>query len=104
MLQTFVNYGLEHWGSDTFGVNLTRRFLCEFMSFFTRYIPSGIIADNVLRHQPIKWNGRDEMEQLLASRKAKDWVTISERFLGKAPETFTFVPKHKSSEAEEDNG
>lgn len=29
MLKEFVNYGLEHWGSDTVGVHKTRRFLCE---------------------------------------------------------------------------
>uniref|UniRef100_T1H094 tRNA-dihydrouridine(47) synthase [NAD(P)(+)] n=1 Tax=Megaselia scalaris TaxID=36166 RepID=T1H094_MEGSC len=29
ILQKFTNYGLEHWGSDTKGVECTRRFLLE---------------------------------------------------------------------------
>ena len=29
MLRLFVNFGLEHWGSDQQGVNNTRRFLLE---------------------------------------------------------------------------
>lgn len=32
MMKTFCNYGLEHWGSDTQGVNQTRRFLLEWQS------------------------------------------------------------------------
>jgi len=36
MLQTFVKYGLEHWGSDALGVNTTRRFLLEWLSFLHR--------------------------------------------------------------------
>lgn len=27
----------------------------------------------------------------------RDWIKISEMFLGKAPEDFFFVPKHKSN-------
>jgi hypothetical protein len=29
----FAEYGLSHWGSDTIGINTTRRFLCESLSF-----------------------------------------------------------------------
>ena len=36
MLRSFVNYGLEHWGSDTQGVDKTRRFLLEWLSFLYR--------------------------------------------------------------------
>ena len=42
MLKRFANYGLEHFGSDQYGVNNTRRFLLEWLSFLCRYIPFGI--------------------------------------------------------------
>jgi tRNA-dihydrouridine synthase 3 len=42
--------------------------------------------------------------QQLASTDSRDWVKISEMFLGKSPEDFEFVPKHKSnSYGAEDN-
>lgn len=49
-----------------------------------------------------KWSGRDELEALLGSTDSADWVKITEMFLGKAPPSFSFIPKHKanSSEAE----
>ena len=36
-------------------------------------------------------------ESLLASPDSRDWVKISEMFLGPAPDAWTFVPKHKSN-------
>ncbi|XP_027052409.1 tRNA-dihydrouridine(47) synthase [NAD(P)(+)]-like isoform X2 [Pocillopora damicornis] len=46
MLRDFANFGLEHWGSDTMGVENTRRFLLEWLSFQCREmligpVPSG---------------------------------------------------------------
>jgi len=36
ILRDFTNYGLEHWGSDTQGVEKTRKFLLEWLSFLCR--------------------------------------------------------------------
>jgi tRNA-dihydrouridine synthase 3 len=43
MLKRYTNYGLEHWGSDQAGVDKTRRFLLEWISFLYRYIPVGVL-------------------------------------------------------------
>ncbi|KAF8881681.1 hypothetical protein CPB84DRAFT_1687038 [Gymnopilus junonius] len=90
---------IYHFGSDTTGVNATRRYLCEALSFQYRYIPIGI-----LEHLPGRINdrapafsGRNDLETLLASPDSNDWVKVSEMFLGPAPETWTFTPKHKSN-------
>ena len=43
MLKDFVKFGLEHWGTDQEGVNKTRRFLLEWLSFLHRYVPVGLL-------------------------------------------------------------
>ena len=101
ILRQFAEYGLMHWGSDERGVNTIREFMCHHLTFMSRYVPvhccekAGIIPSLKI------WNTenlcyRDEMEQLLASNKNADMIKITEMFLGKAPEGFVFVPKHKS--------
>ena len=99
---------LSHFGSDTAGVNTTRRYLCEALSFTHRYIPIGLleVLPGKLNDRPPAFRGRDELETLLASPDSRDWVKISEMFLGKAPENWSFVPKHKSNAygAEEGQG
>lgn len=37
ILRDFTNFGLEHWGSDTRGVEKTRSFTLEWLSFMCRY-------------------------------------------------------------------
>ncbi|CAL8122763.1 unnamed protein product [Orchesella dallaii] len=99
ILQKYINYGLDHWGSDSQGISTTRRFFLEFLSFYHRYIPYGILEEppQKVNERPPRYVGRDEMETLLASGHASDWVKLSEMFLGSVPSNFAFVPKHKAS-------
>ncbi|KAL6452444.1 DUS3 tRNA-dihydrouridine(47) synthase [NAD(P)(+)] [Candida maltosa Xu316] len=99
MLRTFAKYAVEHWGSDEYGVGLARRYMCEFLSFTHRYIPVGIMErlPPKLNERPPLWRGRNELETLLASKDYKDWIKITEMFLGKATDEFQFIPKHKSN-------
>ena len=99
MYKDFVHFGLEHWGSDQQGVNHVRRFLLEWLSFTYRYIPVGLLEriPVQLNDRAPAYRGRNELETLLASPKSSDWVKISEMLLGKVPEGFKFVPKHKAN-------
>ena len=113
----------RHFGTDTAGVNTTRRYLCEALSFQYRYIPIGLLERLPARinERAPAFKGRDELgaseeslsvlhltsraECLLASPNSQDWVKVSEMFLGPAPETWSFTPKHKSnSHTEESQG
>ncbi|KAF7810829.1 tRNA-dihydrouridine(47) synthase [NAD(P)(+)]-like [Senna tora] len=99
ILKDFVHFGLEHWGSDTKGVETTRRFLLEWLSYTCRYIPVGLleVIPQRLNWRPPSYYGRDDLETLMASDSAADWVRISEMLLGKVPDGFRFAPKHKSN-------
>lgn len=99
ILKRYVNYGLENWGSDHKGVERTRRFLLEWLSFLYRYIPVGLleVTPQRINERPPRFAGRDELETLMASPAANDWTKISEMLLGKCPENFHFIPKHKAN-------
>ncbi|KAA8546049.1 hypothetical protein F0562_020500 [Nyssa sinensis] len=99
ILKDYASFGLEHWGSDAKGVETTRHFLLEWLSYTYRYIPVGLLDVNPQR---LNWRspsyfGRDDLETLMASDSAADWIRISEMLLGKVPAGFTFAPKHKSN-------
>ncbi|KAJ3075546.1 tRNA-dihydrouridine(47) synthase [NAD(P)(+)]-like protein [Podochytrium sp. JEL0797] len=104
LFQKFANYGMEVWGTDTKGLNLTRRYLLDWMSFTHRYVPVGLleVLPPKLNERPPPFFGRNEMETLLASPKVADWIHVTEMILGKAPPDFQFVPKHKSNSYEDD--
>ncbi|XP_046540762.1 tRNA-dihydrouridine(47) synthase [NAD(P)(+)]-like isoform X2 [Equus quagga] len=99
ILRDFTHYGLEHWGSDTQGVERTRRFLLEWLSFLCRYVPVGLLErlPQRLNERPPYFLGRDYLETLLASQRAADWIRISEMLLGPVPHDFVFLPKHKAN-------
>jgi len=99
IVKDFCNYGLEHWGSDDKGVENTRKFLLEWLSFAHRYVPHGILLfppQRINERLPI-YRARTEIETLLSSPDSQDWVRISEMFLGKVRDDFQFVAKHKAN-------
>jgi hypothetical protein len=63
MLKRYANYGLEHWGSDQAGVDKTRRFLLEWISFLYRYIPVGLLErlPHRLNERPPYFFGRNDL-------------------------------------------
>lgn len=101
-IEKFARYGMEAWGSDEIGLNYTRRFMLEFLSFFSRYIPIGVLEHlpPSINERPPAYRARDDLETLLASKNYKDWIKISEMFLGPVPTEFKFQPKHKSNSYE----
>ncbi|GBF87291.1 tRNA-dihydrouridine synthase [Raphidocelis subcapitata] len=98
-LRQFASYGLEHWGSDARGVETTRRFLLEWLSFTHRYVPVGLleVLPQQMSWRPPSFVGRNDLETLLGSESAADWVRISEMLLGRVPPGFSFAPKHRSN-------
>ncbi|KAI0461454.1 tRNA-dihydrouridine synthase 3 [Komagataella kurtzmanii] len=99
LLEQYSKFALQHWGSDDYGVNTARRFMCEFMSFTHRYVPVGIMErlPPKLNQRPPTWKGRNELETLLGSPDYRDWIKITEMFLGPTTEGFSFTPKHRSN-------
>lgn len=83
---------------DAQGIATTRRFLLEFLSFYHRYIPFGILEKPPQRvnQRPPRYVGRDEMETLLASPNASDWIKIRYAIHNKIifPEKFNGVSKN----------
>ncbi|KAL7588807.1 hypothetical protein Lser_V15G40297 [Lactuca serriola] len=99
IFKDYVRFGLQHWGSDTKGVETTRHFLLEWLSYTYRYVPFGLleVIPQKLNWRPPAYFGRDDLETLMASESAADWIKISEMLLGKVPDGFVFSPKHKSN-------
>ncbi|KAJ5901711.1 tRNA-dihydrouridine(47) synthase [Penicillium taxi] len=98
-VEKFAKYGLEAWGSDEHGVGTTRRFLMEWLSFAYRYVPIGLLEylPPNIQDRPPAWQGRNELETLMGSGNYKDWIKITEMFLGPSHPDFKFQPKHKSN-------
>ncbi|XP_029023278.1 tRNA-dihydrouridine(47) synthase [NAD(P)(+)]-like [Betta splendens] len=99
ILRDFTNFGLEHWGSDTRGVEKTRTFMLEWLSFMCRYIPVGLLerVPQKINERPPYYMGRNYLESLMISQNVGDWIRISEMLLGPVPKNFSFLPKHKAN-------
>lgn len=99
ILRDFVRFGLIHWGSDSKGVETTRHFLLEWLSYTHRYIPVGLleVIPQKLNWRPPNYYGRNDLETLMASDSGADWVRLTEMLLGPPPAGFIFSPKHKSN-------
>jgi tRNA-dihydrouridine synthase 3 len=83
LYRSFANFGLEHWGSDQRGVDNTRRYMLEWLSFAHRYVPAGILErPQHINERPPNFVGRSDLETLLASPSARDWEKISEMCVG----------------------
>ncbi|TEB32625.1 zinc finger dihydrouridine synthase [Coprinellus micaceus] len=106
LIRDYVDFGLNHFGSDTTGVNATRRYLCEALSFQYRYVPIGLLETlpPKINERAPAFKGRNELETLLASPDSNDWVKISEMFLGPSPASWSFTPKHKSNAYNNEEG
>mmetsp|Transcript_21478 Transcript_21478/g.47653 ORF Transcript_21478/g.47653 Transcript_21478/m.47653 type:complete len:656 (+) Transcript_21478:40-2007(+) len=106
LYRDFTNFGLEHWGADARGVETTRRFLLEWLSFACRYVPIGLleVMPPMINWRPRQYVGRNDLETKLASQSAKDWIDITEMLLGPVPDGFSFMPKHKSASYEQNAG
>lgn len=60
------------------GVETTRKFLLEWLSFMYRYVPVGSMGcpPQKMNERPPKFHGRDPLEELMASPNSADWIKI----------------------------
>ncbi|KAM6104806.1 LOW QUALITY PROTEIN: tRNA-dihydrouridine(47) synthase [NAD(P)(+)]-like [Pterocles gutturalis] len=70
ILKDFTNYGLEHWGSDTQGVEKTRKFCRNGSRSSAEHLPQKI------NERLPYYVGRDYLETLLASQNVDDWIKV----------------------------
>ncbi|KAL0491637.1 tRNA-dihydrouridine synthase [Acrasis kona] len=103
LLKDFCKFGMDHYGSDEYGIQTTRRYLLEWISFTHRYVPVGLLerVPMAINERPQRFMGRNDLETLMASGDVRDWITLSEMAgLGPVVSDFQFVPKHKSNSYE----
>ena len=54
------------------------------------------VVPHQMNQRPDEFVGRNDMETMLASKKAEDWIKLSCMLLGPVPDGFRFVPKHQA--------
>lgn len=98
ILREFTNNGLEHWGSDSQGVEKTRYFLLNWLSMLNRYVPVGLLerVPITIGQKAPRFIGRNDLETLMGSSSIDDMINISSMLLGPPPDNFKFEPKHKA--------
>ena len=57
-----------------------------------------------IQERPPPFVGRSDLETLMASAAATDWVKITEMLLGPVPDGFAFTPKHVANAYARDAG
>ena len=90
LIKDFCRFGLDHWGSDSVGVEKTRSFLCEWQAWLCRYVPVGLleVLPPKMNHRNPGFVPRDDLEGLLAGDQVeKERDRASERVR-------TIVPAH----------
>ena len=72
------------------GVQRTRRFLLEWLSFMHRYIPVGLLErlPQRINERPPYFTGRDDLETLMTSANCADWIKIRWVKITSAPLSF----------------
>ncbi|KAJ8972171.1 hypothetical protein NQ314_000299 [Rhamnusium bicolor] len=85
-------------------ISSTERFdiLKKVYKLWTRtlgYVPVGLLENppQKINERPPYFRGRNDLETLMASPSASDWIKISEMLVGPIPENFQFLPKHKAN-------
>ena len=73
--------------------------MLEWLSFLYRYVPVGLLErlPAKMQDRAPAYFGRSDLETLMSSSDAADWVRITEMLLGPVPESFHFTPKHKAN-------
>ncbi|GEQ69510.1 hypothetical protein JCM33374_g3182 [Metschnikowia sp. JCM 33374] len=85
-MRQYAAFAVEHWGSDEYGIENARRYMCEFIGFTHRYIPVGILErlPPKLNERPPKW--REET----SSRRC--WAPPTTRTGSRSPRCFWARP------------
>ena len=80
IFKLLVEYTLERFGDDEFGLKRSKEFLALQFEFLARYIPVGAFGRPVgLQERVNKWEPRDELEDLMSQRDEDSFLELLER-------------------------